>query len=186
MSMLDRFVAATRDIVAQGLSPEQTTSRVRKELIEMVRDPELLSLLEREWKISERSEAPPQTVIHEDSDYGFQVLAHVQRPERYNPPHTHGPCWVLYSVCTNSMEIRNYRRLDNGGSRGPAELVEQNRVTLRPGDVSGYVPGMIHATYNPNDAPTIAIRVTSRNLDPVERERFDLDVGTVEPMPATT
>ena len=182
MTALDRFIAATRGILAEEHSPQQTASRARKELLDLIQQPEFL---QRDWNIHASPDGPRSTILYEDDDYGFQVLAHVIQAGRYNPPHGHGGSWVLYGVCENTMVLTNYLRLDDGGSQGSARLSEQSRLTLHAGESTAYVPGMIHSTQNPTDGPSILIRVTSADLDTVERESFDLERGTVEPIPAT-
>jgi hypothetical protein len=118
------------------------------------------------------------TVLYEDKDLGFQVLAHVNDKARKSPPHDHGASWAIYGQATKHTDMIEWER--SGGDDKHAELKEVKRYRLNPGQAGIYQNGAIHSIDYPDRARFI--RVTGTNLDNIRRVRFDLNTGEVHQM----
>jgi len=116
--------------------------------------------------------------LHEDKELGFVVLAHVNKAPHKSPPHDHGSSWAVYGQATQYTDMTEYRRVDDGQGAGKAELEVVRRYRLDPGRAGVYDVGNIHAIDYPEG--TRMIRVTGRDLDKVERLRFDAERRTAE------
>jgi hypothetical protein len=118
------------------------------------------------------------TVLYQDKDLGFQVLAHVNDKARKSPPHDHGASWAIYGQATKHTDMIEWER--SGGDDKHAELKEVKRYRLNPGQAGTYENGAIHSIDYPDRARFI--RVTGTNLDKIQRVRFDLKTGEVHQM----
>jgi hypothetical protein len=121
--------------------------------------------------------APPgRHTLYEDKELGFVVLAHVNKDAHKSPPHDHGHSWAVYGQATEYTDMIEYRRVGGGSEAGPAELDEVKRYRLEPGKAGVYDVGGIHAIDYP--ANTRMIRVTGKDLDHVQRLRYDTATKT--------
>jgi hypothetical protein len=116
--------------------------------------------------------------LYEDKELGFVVLAHVNKDPHKSPPHDHGHSWAVYGQATAYTDMIEYRRVGGGSDAGPAELEEVKRYRLEPGKAGVYDVGGIHAIDYP--ANTRMIRVTGKDLDHVQRLRYDTTSKTAE------
>lgn len=116
--------------------------------------------------------------LYEDAALGFVVLAHVNKDPHKSPPHDHGSSWAVYGQATEYTDMTEYRRVDGAKGAGSAELEPVRSYRLPPGKAGVYDVGGIHAIDYP--ANTRMIRVTGKDLDHVERLRFDTQRKTAE------
>jgi hypothetical protein len=116
--------------------------------------------------------------LYEDKELGFVVLAHVNKDPHKSPPHDHGSSWAVYGQAYAHTDMTEYRRTDGSEGAGKASLEEVRRYRLLPGQAGVYDVGAIHAIDYP--AGTRMIRVTGKDLDHVERLRYDTKTQTAE------
>jgi 5-methyltetrahydropteroyltriglutamate--homocysteine methyltransferase len=121
--------------------------------------------------------------LYEDKDQGFVVLAHYHTKHRLSPPHNHGPSWAIYGQAIGWSEMSIWQRTD--GSDGRAELEQIKTFKLMPGKAGIFDIGDIHGV-DRNDGACGYIRVTGRDLDYVERLRFDTAAKKALKMSAAT
>ena len=119
-------------------------------------------------------------VLHEDPELGFQVLAHINDKARVSPPHDHGDSWAIYGQATEYTDMIEWERAEDGSNPMHAKLKPTKKYRLTPGHAGIYQDGTIHSI----DYPDMArfIRVTGTNLDKINRVKFDLKTGEVQPM----
>jgi predicted metal-dependent enzyme (double-stranded beta helix superfamily) len=125
--------------------------------------------------------------LYEDPDYGFVVLAHVNSKAHRSPPHDHGSSWAVYGQATQFTDMTVWKRLDGGNGAGSAKLEPVREYRLTPGHAGVYDVGDIHSIAYPDDSRFV--RVTGRDLDHVQRLRFDLKQGkalTIESVSASS
>jgi predicted metal-dependent enzyme (double-stranded beta helix superfamily) len=122
----------------------------------------------------EDAEAGRQT-IYEEPNQGFIVLAHVAGKAGKSPPHDHGPSWAVYGQVTGYTDMTVWHRTDGGTGGGDASLEKVKEYRLNPGEVGKYDVGDIHSIAFPDGARFL--RVTGRDLDYVERLKFDAAAG---------
>lgn len=118
---------------------------------------------------------PGKTMLYEDPDLGFVVLAHVNEKAGKSPPHDHGPSWAVYGQVTGYTDMAVWNRTDGGKGSGDANLEKVKEYRLNPGEVGKYDVGDIHSIAFPDGARFL--RVTGKDLDRVERLKFDAEAG---------
>ena len=119
-------------------------------------------------------------VLYDDTDLGFQILAHINDKARVSPPHDHGASWAIYGQATHYTDMIEWEREDGGSDPDKAKLKPVKKYRLLPGHAGIYQDGTIHSIDYPDNARFV--RVTGTNLDKIKRVRFDLDTGKVEQM----
>jgi hypothetical protein len=170
---LDQFAADCRTILAGDPGPGGR-EQVRVRLEQLLRNQDFLDRYCGE-------DAPRGlTVLYEDKELGFQILAHVNDKARVSPPHDHGASWAIYGQATKYTDMTEWERLDDGKDASHAELLPVKKYRLMPGHAGIYQDGKIHSIDYPDKARFI--RVTGTNLDRIPRVRFDLATGAVQQM----
>ena len=169
---LDQFIADCRSILARDPGPKGR-EEVRTKLETLLGNPDF---------VREHCEEAPRGlhVLYEDSDLGFQVLAHINDKARVSPPHDHGASWAIYGQATHYTDMTEWEREDAGADPNHAKLKPVKKYRLLPGHAGIYQDGKIHSIDYPDHARFI--RVTGTNLDRIRRVRFDLATGAVQPM----
>jgi hypothetical protein len=109
--------------------------------------------------------------LYEDQDLGFVVLAHVNAKPHKSPPHDHGSSWAVYGQAVKHTDMSEYKRVDPGNGAGEAKLEKVKSYRLEPGHAGIYDVGAIHAIDYPDGSRFV--RVTGRDLDYVERLKFE-------------
>ena len=130
------------------------------------------------WMAELMSEGRPSRELYRDPVLGFIQMAHVHKQGHANQPHDHGPCWVVYGAYSGITEIATYKRTDDGRDSGKAVLETKDLHRLTPGVVQPYLPGEIHSTHAVQ-GPALVFRFLSYDLDRIERNRYNLEKGTV-------
>ena len=113
--------------------------------------------------------------LYEDKDLGFVVLAHCNPKPHKSPPHDHGSSWAVYGQAIKYTDMSEYKRLDGGSGAGEAKLEKVKSYRLEPGHAGVYDVGAIHAIDYPEGSRFV--RVTGRDLDHVQRLKFDTAAG---------
>jgi len=113
--------------------------------------------------------------LYEDKDQGFVVLAHCNPKPHKSPPHDHGSSWAVYGQAIKYTDMSEYKRLDGGNGAGEAKLEKVKSYRLEPGHAGIYDVGAIHAIDYPEGSRFV--RVTGRDLDYVQRLKFDTAAG---------
>ena len=170
---LDQFAADCRTILAGDPGPGGR-EQVRVRLEQLLRNQDFLDRYCGE-------DAPRGlTVLYEDKELGFQILAHVNDKARVSPPHDHGASWAIYGQATRHTDMIEWKREDDNRDPGKTKLSPVKKYRLLPGHAGIYQDGAIHSIDYPDGARFV--RVTGTNLDNIERVRFDLATGRVEQM----
>jgi ATPase subunit of ABC transporter with duplicated ATPase domains len=80
-----------------------------------------------------------------------------------------------YQTTQLFADMSEYRRLDGGNGAGEARLEQVKSYRLEPGHAGVYDVGAIHAIDYPEGSRFV--RVTGRDLDHVQRLKFDTAAG---------
>jgi predicted metal-dependent enzyme (double-stranded beta helix superfamily) len=165
-----RYISGIRSLWGDGKSAE-LPSRVAALMAELLatagRDEPWMAHLIKEAKVAKE--------LYRDPEHGFIQMGHVQPTGHNNPPHDHGPCWVVYGAYSGSTEIVLYRRADEGQDELGRTLLEKKAVhQLTPGVVYPYLPGDIHSVVA-LEGPAIVFRFLSYDLTKVKRGYYDLE-----------
>ena len=122
--------------------------------------------------------------IYRDTEHGhpnpgFVILAYRQPPQQVKrpAPHDHGVCWVAYGVKSggNTQTRYAYRHMSDDSELPTFEVVEV--MEQGAGDVHYILPGEIHSVQGSTTDDTIYCRLTSMDLDNVQRHRYDVESG---------
>lgn len=113
--------------------------------------------------------------LYEDKELSFVVLAHCNPKPHKSPPHDHGASWAVYGQAVKYTDMSVYKRLDGGQGAGEAKLEKVKSYRLEPGHAGVYDVGAIHAIDYPEGSRFV--RVTGRDLDYVQRLKFDTAAG---------
>jgi hypothetical protein len=109
--------------------------------------------------------------LYEDAELGFVVLAHCNPRAHRSPPHDHGSSWAVYGQAVLHTDMTEWRRTDSGTGAGAADLEAVRCYRLEPGKAGVYDVGAIHSIDYPEGSRFV--RVTGRDLDHVQRLKFD-------------
>ncbi|MBS0548734.1 MAG: hypothetical protein JSR24_13355 [Proteobacteria bacterium] len=113
--------------------------------------------------------------LYEDKEQGFVVLAHCNAKAHKSPPHDHGSSWAVYGQAVKHTDMSEYKRVDSGDGAGEARLEKVKSYRLEPGHAGVYDVKAIHAIDYPEGSRFV--RVTGRDLDYVQRLKFDMAAG---------
>ena len=170
---LDQFIADCRSILARDGGP-QGREQVRVKLEHLLANTDFIQAYCGD-------DAPRGLkVLYEDSELGFQILAHINDKARVSPPHDHGESWAIYGQAKEYTDMIEWERARIDGDPKHAELTPIKKYRLTPGRAGIYQDGAIHSIDYPDKARFI--RVTGTNLDKISRVKFDLKTGEVQPM----
>jgi hypothetical protein len=114
--------------------------------------------------------------LYEDVELGFVVLAHCNPRAHRSPPHDHGSSWAVYGQAILHTDMTEWRRTDGGAGAGAADLEAVRSYRLMPGKAGVYDVGAIHSIDYPEGSRFV--RVTGRDLDRVQRLKFDTAART--------
>lgn len=165
----ERYIEAIRNVWGDGKDPALPLE-VQALMQEMLtttdlKEPWLAEMIE-EGKIAKE--------LYHDPDYGFIQMGHVQPQGHTNPPHDHGPCWVVYGAYSGLTEIVLYRHAGVDETSGRAVLEKRDVHQLAPGVVHPYVPGDIHSVVA-MEGPAVVFRFLSADLNRVKRAYYDFE-----------
>jgi hypothetical protein len=170
---LDQFIADCKTTLARDGGPAGR-EQVRLNLEKLLGNSEFIA------KYAGDEVPRGLKVLYEDSELGFQVLAHINDKARVSPPHDHGASWAIYGQATKYTDMIEWQREDDGADPKHAKLKPVKKYRLTPGKAGIYQNGAIHSIDYPDYARFI--RVTGTNLDKINRIKIDLKTGAVEQM----
>jgi hypothetical protein len=170
---LDQFVSDCRSILKRDPGP-RGREEVRTQLERLLSDKEFVE------KYCGAHVPRGLKMLYEDSELGFQILAHINDKARVSPPHDHGASWAIYGQASHYTDMIEWEREDDGRDPAKAKLKPVKKYRLLPGHAGIYQDGTIHSIDYPDSARFI--RVTGTNLDNLQRVRFDLATGKIHQM----
>ena len=122
--------------------------------------------------------------IYRDTEYGhpnpgFVVLAYRQGPQEIKrpAPHDHGFCWVAYGVKSGGNTQTRYAYVHTGDDKEMPSFELVQTMEQGAGDVHYILPGEIHSVQGSTTGETIYCRITSMDLETVQRHRYDVESG---------
>jgi len=169
------FVRDAREIVARGLSEQETIELISEPLERVIQRHDCLT------DIDGHDDPDPDRgfVIHRDES--LTVMAVVWQPDRGAPIHNHNG-WAMEGVISGVEYNHNYQRLDDGAEPWRAKLEEVDPSIVHTGETTSLMlpPDDIHAV-DINEGKTLAIHVYGLDLTKQWRYCFDLETEEVTP-----
>lgn len=116
-------------------------------------------------------------LLYEDTELGFQVLAHIMDREYAGGPHDHGDSWAIYGQAVKHTDMTEWKRTDDGSVPGKATIEKAKTYRMERGQAGIFQSGAIHSIAYPAGARFI--RVTGTNLENIARGRYNSEARTV-------
>jgi predicted metal-dependent enzyme (double-stranded beta helix superfamily) len=170
---LNQFVADCRSVLKNDPGPAGR-EKVRVLLERLLQDKDFVA------KYCSDNVPAGLHVLHDDSELGFQILAHLNEKARVSPPHDHGESWAIYGQAVSFTDMTDWERVDNGTDPTKAQLKPKRTYRLNPGQAGIFQNSAIHSIDYPDNSRFV--RVTGTNLDKISRDKFDLKTGKVTQM----
>lgn len=162
---LETFAAECHRILESDPSPAGLEA-VREKLEPLLEDSEFVTTHLGPDNDSER------TVLYEDPELGFCILAHVFKGAKSAPPHDHGDQWAIYGQATGVTEMTEYEMVSPPSGDAPGRVRPSKTYVMEPGDAVAYPAGALHSPRREGD--TRLIRLEGKNLEGVKRDKFEL------------
>jgi len=122
-------------------------------------------------------------LLHQDPAGLFSLRLYLYGPGELTFVHDH-VTWGVSGSARGRLEVRRYRRTDDGKDPGRAGLAEADRVVLGPGEIETTLPFEhgIHRTGNPEAGTTWMLSVYGPPARRAVMHRFDPESGRVTPL----
>jgi predicted metal-dependent enzyme (double-stranded beta helix superfamily) len=160
----------------------------RQELPNLLKDKALLKTVLRAIvenrpypDVSSATMFDSEIVLYRDPGKMFSVRFYLWGPGEYDPIHDHNS-WGVIGTALGTLDIINFRRLDDGSDERHAVLEECSRQFIPTGETYPVFPlnKGIHQTGNANDPAIIQVGIYGENLTGREYVNvFDLKTGEV-------
>lgn len=119
-----------------------------------------------------RSEQPQRTVLYEDAELGFAILAHVYHEAKQTKPHDHGVSWAIYGQVEGESLIQDWEIVEQATDEVPGKVRQKGERKLTPGVAITYNERDIHSPSR--KGPAKLIRIEGKHVQ--EKQRFSWDV----------
>jgi predicted metal-dependent enzyme (double-stranded beta helix superfamily) len=119
-----------------------------------------------------------ELLLCHDPVHRFSLRAFLWEPGHYTAVHDHGS-WGVIGPVTGKLEVVNYRREDDGSDASRAVLVEEEMLTLEPGETTFTLPldVGIHEVGNPTDETILSLSLYGKPLPRGYIYGFDVAEG---------
>ncbi len=117
------------------------------------------------------------SLLYEDKDLGFQIVAHIMGDAYDGEPHDHGASWAIYGQAVGYTDMIEWTRFDDGSKEGLAQIEKANEYRLERGDAGIFGDYKIHSISYPSGARFI--RVTGVDLSTIKRASFNPKNNTI-------
>jgi predicted metal-dependent enzyme (double-stranded beta helix superfamily) len=114
----------------------------------------------------------PRTILYEDPDLGFCIVAHVHNESSASLPHDHGPSWAIYGQIKGVTEMTEYTLVEKAKDGQPGKVKKIKSYDLKPGMAIAYGVGIFHSPRR--DGKTGLVRIEGANLDTIKRDKYEL------------
>jgi predicted metal-dependent enzyme (double-stranded beta helix superfamily) len=116
--------------------------------------------------------------LYRAADRSLSMLVAVFKPGAAAPIHDHH-AWAVVGVYRGSERETRFRRVDDGGRPGQAELHATETLVSSPGDVTIVPAEAIHTVEALGDHDAVSIHVYGTDIVTQARSTYDLATGTV-------
>lgn len=160
---LEQLAAECRQALAAEAGPEG-----RKKVCAIVQD-----VLTDEAFIARHigDDAPERTILYEDPQLGFCILAHNYRGVRESEPHDHAHSWAIYGQARGETAMTDWEVVERATPDRPGKVRRGRTYRLTPGMAHVYHEGDVHSPRR--DGPTKLIRIEGTNMDRVKRPVYE-------------
>jgi predicted metal-dependent enzyme (double-stranded beta helix superfamily) len=121
-------------------------------------------------------------VLHEEADHTLLVETVSWAPGLGVLPHDHQTWGVVAGIDGDERNVL-WKRLDDAGRPGYAELEVEREVVMGPGDLATFRGHEIHSVRNDGERTSLSLHVYGKSLHHVERSEFVPGQNIVRPCP---
>ncbi|HVC31249.1 MAG TPA: hypothetical protein VND24_08685 [Steroidobacteraceae bacterium] len=114
------------------------------------------------------------SLLHEEGDDSFFVIATVLPPGAATTIHYHGD-WRAAVLMRGEQEETTYRRADEGSDLTCAEIAEEGRARQTAGSVSAMAAGGYHSAKNDGGVDALLIAILAGTPDDHPYYRYDAE-----------
>jgi predicted metal-dependent enzyme (double-stranded beta helix superfamily) len=118
--------------------------------------------------------------LYRSPDHRASMLAVVFKPGVTAPVHDHG-AWAVIGIYRGRERETWFRRTDDGGTPGSAQLVADRSFVNATGSVHLVPAGIIHTVEALDGVDAVSIHVYGTDIVTQDRNEFDLETGRVQP-----
>lgn len=170
----ERFIQDLRAAWAASSDVEARMKQGTKLLEELVKDRSLREHA-KNWP---STEGRKNLLFYEDPDYHFAINGVVRAPGRKGSIHDHAHAWTAYGVLDGAEKLERFRRLDDGGKTGYAELELESVSEGIPGKVDLVPPFAIHAEQGGSTRSVAVILRSERVAGKTTQGSYDMERQT--------
>jgi predicted metal-dependent enzyme (double-stranded beta helix superfamily) len=152
----EKFVADLRAAWAELPDMEARMKKGQQLLEALVKDPAMREA-SKSWP---STEGRKNLLFHEDPECGFAINGVVRVPGRKGSIHDHAHAWTAYGVLDGTESLERFRRVDDRGKEGYAELELESVTQGNAGKVDLVPPFDIHAEQG---GPTRSVAIILRS-----------------------
>ena len=174
-----KFVDEVRKLYSQNLDETFMWTKIKENMIPLVRDPELKESSQN-WPLTVEDVPKVKNLLfYEDPDYGFVLNATVRKANSVTSVHDHGDIWTLYGLISGHETMYRYERTDNGRrNEGPATLKQVSCQKIGPGDVDAVPPGKIHQEHGGAEN-SMAFIIRAQKAGTFKQRTYNIENGAV-------
>lgn len=117
-------------------------------------------------------DTPERSVLYEDPELGFCIVAHRYTGPKTSEPHDHAHSWAIYGQASGETQMHDYVLVEKAHGEKLGIVRRTDTYRLTPGVAHVYNEGDIHSPTRVE--PTSLIRIEGTNMAHVTRDRFTL------------
>jgi len=111
-----------------------------------------------------------RTVLYEDPELKFCILAHVYHGPKASQPHDHGPAWAIYGQVEGTTVMTEWECLEKPKGGEPGKVRKKKSYEMKRGDAYVYNEGALHSPRR--DDTTRLIRMEGVNMAGLKRDKY--------------
>ncbi len=179
---LRSFIAEVNAIRVQEREPRAIVAAIRPVFADLLANPEWLPERYREpFEGSGMGSGIGMWLLYRAGDGGLAFSSLVVPAGAQTPVHDH-LAWGLVGLYRGAQDEEVFRRRDDGGAEGVAELELTERNALRPGDFYELLPeNDIHRVRTTSVETSVSLHLLGNDNGCIWRHRFYPEAGRVEP-----
>ncbi len=179
---LRSFITEVNAIRGREREPRAIVAAIRPVFAELLADPEwLLERYREPFEGSGMGSGIGMWLLYRAGDGGLAFSSLVVPTGAQTPVHDH-LAWGLVGLYRGAQDEEVFRRRDDGGDEGVAELELTERNVLRPGDFYELLPeNDIHRVRTTSTETSVSLHLLGNDNGCIWRHRFYPEVGKVEP-----
>ena len=174
---LDQYVRDLRTITAEETDPVRITDRIAPLAKKFAQTP---GWIRPEHRHCDVEQGFGVHLLHEEPNHDLAVFLISWLPDRGTTPHNHKTWAVVVGIEGHEWEI-NYDRLDDGTTRGYADLKRAGEQVMTAGDIARCYPEHIHSVWNVGKDISMSLHTYGRHINYTGGSEFDLECKREKP-----